>query len=282
MKCTDFYASGEQFDIYACKDCDFHFTQEAPHEAEMDRYYEASRYISLSDSRKGIVNMLYHWVRDYTLSQKAKLVMKEAHRRTGRILDIGAGTGHFADIMAYHEWTVNAIEKNAKARAFAKEYFELDIKDENALYTFKPDSFNVITLWHVMEHLEHLNDIWERVYELLTDKGILVVAVPNRASYDAQKYKEHWAAYDVPRHLWHFTPVTIEKWGYKHGFVLANRYPMPFDVFYISILSEKYRKSFSPLIKGMFMGIIGWFHAQSHKDKSSSMIYVFRKKQHED
>jgi SAM-dependent methyltransferase len=237
-----------------------------------------SRAISYSKSRKESINRLYGLVRSYVLNKKAKLVMKEAHRMKGRILDIGAGTGHFADIMKYYGWTVSAIEKSKEARAFAKEYFELDIKDENALYTFNSDSFDVITLWHAMEHVEHLDEMWEWLYKLLTDKGILVVAVPNCQSYDAKKYGKQWAAYNVPCHLWHFTPVTVEKWGYKHGFILANRYAMPFDAFYVSILSEKYRGSFFPCIKGMFTGIRAWFSAQSHKDKSSSMIYIFRKK----
>jgi SAM-dependent methyltransferase len=281
MLCTDSYASGEKFGLCTCEDCHFLFTQGAPYGAEMERYYETPKYISHSDNSKGAVNMFYHLVRKYMLGKKAKLVMTESHRRTGRILDIGAGTGYFADMMAYHGWTVNATEKSAEARAFAKENFELDIKDEKALYSFKPDSFNVITLWHVMEHLEHLNETWDWIYELLTDKGILVVAVPNCRSYDAKKYKEYWAAYDVPRHLWHFTPTTIERMGYKHGFILAHRYPMPLDAFYISILSEKYRKKFFPFLRGLFTGIAAWFSTQFHKDKSSSMIYIFRKKQNE-
>ncbi|KAA6346604.1 Ubiquinone biosynthesis O-methyltransferase [termite gut metagenome] len=222
--------------------------------------------------------MLYGLVRSYMLNKKAKLVMKEAHRMRGRILDMGAGTGHFADIMKYYGWTVSAIEKSDEARAFAKDYFELDIKDEKALYAFNSDSFDVITLWHVMEHSDRLDEMWGWLYKLLTDKGILVVAVPNSQSYDARKYKKQWAAYHVPCHLWHFTPVTIERWGYKHGFILADRYAMPFDAFYISILSEKYRGSFLPFIRGVFTGMMAWFSTQSHKDRSSSMIYVFRKK----
>jgi 2-polyprenyl-3-methyl-5-hydroxy-6-metoxy-1,4-benzoquinol methylase len=278
IRCGSSYVSEELFDLYMCQDCSFLFTQGASCETERNRYDEMSRAISFSNSRKGTVNVLYGLARSYMLNKKVKLVMKEAHRMKGRILDIGAGTGHFADIMTYYRWIVNAIEKSDEARVFAKEYFELDIKDESALYAFKPDSFDVITLWHVMEHSEHLNDMWKWLYKLLTDKGILVIAVPNYQSYDARKYGKQWAAYDVPCHLWHFTPATIEKWGYKHGFILANRYAMPLDAFYISILSEKYRGSVFPFIKGMFAGIIAWFSTQSHKDRSSSMIYIFRKK----
>ncbi|KAA6338896.1 Ubiquinone biosynthesis O-methyltransferase [termite gut metagenome] len=281
MKCCDFHASGEKFDLFSCEDCNFLFTQGTPTGEGIEKYYATPQYISHSNTKKGIINTTYHLVRSYTLRKKTRMVIYESHRRTGRILDIGAGTGYFADAMVGRGWTVNATEKNIEARAFAKEYFGLEIKDERALHFFKPDSFNVITLWHTMEHMEKLNEIWQRLYELLTDKGILIVAVPNNASYDAKKYKEYWAAYDVPRHLWHFTSTTIEKWGYKHGFILANRYSMPFDAFYISILSEKYRKSYFPIIRGIFTGIVGWFKTQSKKGKSSSIVYVFRKKQNE-
>ena len=175
----------------------------------------------------------------------------------------------------------SAIEKSGQARSFAKKNFNLDIKDDSGLNDFSSGSFDVITLWHVMEHLEHLNETWERLYELLKDDGCLVVAVPNCSSYDAQKYKEFWAAYDVPRHLWHFTPDSIKKFGEKHNFTLVNHLPMPFDAFYVSILSEKYKESKSSLVKGMFAGTLAWFSSLSNKEKSSSIIYVFRKKGYE-
>ena len=136
-------------------------------------------------------------------------------------------------------WQVEAVEKNAQARAFAKEHFGLDVKPDTALQDFAPGSFDVITLWHVMEHLEHLNETWDTLNSLLTEKGVLIIAVPNCSSYDAKKYGAHWAAYDVPRHLWHFTPGTIQRLGAKHEFILAARHPMPFDAFYVSMLSEK-------------------------------------------
>jgi SAM-dependent methyltransferase len=281
MTCCDFQASGEQFDVFACEDCNFLFTQGAPTGEGMDNYYATPPYMAPANTKKGITHTAYHLVHSYMLRKKTQLVIRESHRRTGRILDMGAGTGYFADAMVGRGWTVNATEKNIEARAFAKEYFGLEIKDERALHFFKPDSFHVITLWHAIEHLEKLNEVWQRFYELLTDKGILIVAVPNSASYDAKKYKEYWAAYNVPRHLWHFTSTTIEKWGYKHGFILANRYPMPFDAFYISMLSEKYRKRYFPVIRSIFTGLIGWGKTRSKKEKSSSMVYVFRKKQNE-
>lgn len=281
MTCTDFYASGEQFELHSCGDCQFTFTQGFPTGATMDRYYESSDYISHSDTKKGIMNSVYHRVRKYMLGRKARLVAKEARRTSGKLLDIGTGTGYFAATMAKKGWEVEAIEKNAQARAFAKERFNLDVKPETDLSVFEPNTFDVITLWHVMEHLENLNETWDRLFELLTDKGILIIAVPNRASYDAERYGANWAAYDVPRHLWHFTPGTIQQFGSKHGFIMAERYPMPFDAFYVSMLSEKNMKRGFAFARGMYAGVIAWFSALARKERSSSMIYIFRKKRNE-
>lgn len=280
MTCTDFYASGEQFQLCSCRECGFVFTQGAPVEAEIGRYYETPDYISHSDTKKGAMNAIYHRVRQYMLNSKARLVMRVSRCLSGgRLLDVGTGTGYFANAMDGRGWTVEAIEKNPQARAFAKEHFGLDVKPESALDGFAPGSFDVITLWHVMEHLEHLNETWERLKELLTAKGVLVVAVPNCSSYDAQKYGSRWAAYDVPRHLWHFTPATIGRLAAKHGFVLAESHPMPFDAFYVSMLTEKQMGHSFSFLRGMWVGTAAWLSAQGNKERSSSMIYVFRKKQ---
>lgn len=276
--CTDFYASGEQFDLYQCRDCSFLFTQGVPVEKEIGKYYETPDYISHSDTKKGLMNGIYHKVRTYMLQKKAQLVSQASGKSTGRILDIGTGTGYFSHTMQQKGWNVSAIEKSAQARTFAKKNFNLDVKDESGLQEFTPASFDVITLWHVIEHLENLNDTWKRLHELLSEKGTLIIAVPNCGSYDAQKYKEFWAAYDVPRHLWHFNPDTMKRFCEKHNFEMVDHLPMPFDAFYVSILSEKYKKNPFSFVKGMCAGVTAWIHCLNNKDKSSSIIYVFRKK----
>ena len=278
LTCTDYYASGEEFEVVRCVHCGFMMTQQVPVEAEIGRYYETPDYISHSDTRKGIMNQIYHAVRRYMLSRKAVLVERASKMKQGNLLDYGTGTGYFPHTMACRGWSAKAIEKNAKAREFAREHFSLDVEAEDALATYPDASFDVITLWHVMEHLEHLNEMWHTLSRLLKDRGVLVVAVPNPASKDAERYREMWAAYDVPRHLWHFTPSTMKKFGSKHGFVLEEEHPMPFDAFYVSMLSEKYKKSRLPFLKGMWAGTIAWFSALRNKERSSSMIYVFRKK----
>lgn len=281
MTCTDFYASGERFELFSCQDCHFLFTQEAPAGVEMDRYYESPDYISHSDTKSGLMNSVYHRVRKYMLRRKTRLVIKESHQPSGKLLDIGAGTGYFPAAMAKKGWHVEAIEKNAPARAFAKEKFDLELKDEKALDHYQAGTFDVVTLWHVMEHVEKLNEMWDRLYQLLTDKGIFIVAVPNHVSFDAEKYGANWAAYDVPRHLWHFTPATIQQFGSKHGFIMAERHPMPFDAFYVSMLTEKNMKRPFPFLCGIYTGLLAWFSSLAKKERSSSMIYVFRKKRNE-
>lgn len=277
MRCTDYYATKEVFEIYHCEDCGFTFTQGAPVEEEIGRYYESPDYISHSDTRKGAMNTIYHWVRDVMLQRKAKLIEDELHLHSGALLDIGTGTGYFPHIMQQRGWKVEAVEKNASAREFAKKHFSLTVNEDKALDTFSAQSFDVITLWHVMEHLQNLDKAWGTFARLLKDKGIVVVAVPNCHSYDAAKYGNEWAAYDVPRHLWHFTPTTMQAWGEQHGFKLERYCPMPFDAFYVSMLSERNLKHSYPFVKGLWNGFCAYLHAKGHKELSSSIIYIFRK-----
>ena len=278
MTCVDHYATGESFDLYRCEDCGFLFTQSVPVEAEIGRYYESPDYISHTDTHKGLMNRVYHWVRKYMLASKARLVKRQSQLKQGSLLDIGTGTGYFAQTMKAKGWQVSAIEKSPQARQFSKEHFNLDVDAPEKLATYKEGTFDAITLWHVMEHLEHLNETWETLFRILKENGVLIIAVPNPTSYDAQKYKEMWAAYDVPRHLWHFSPSVMQQFGAKHGFVLAERHPMPFDAFYVSMLTEKYKKHGLPFLRGLFTGTQALMASLVKKDRSSSMIYVFRKK----
>ena len=278
LTCTDYYASGETFEVVRCVQCGFLMTQNAPVEAEIGKYYETPDYISHSDTQKGLMNQVYHWVRQLMLSRKAALVKRISKISKGVLLDYGTGTGYFAHTMMKKQWQVKAIEKSPQARTFAKEHFGLEVDAETELPHYPSDTFDVVTLWHVMEHIEHLNEMWKTLHKILKERGVLIVAVPNPDSYDAKKYKESWAAYDVPRHLWHFRPSVIQQFGSKHGFVLEERLPMPFDAFYVSMLTEKYKGSKLSFVKGLWTGTCAWFSALGKKERSSSMIYVFRKK----
>ena len=278
LNCTDHYASGEKFEVIRCVHCGFLMTQNVPVEAEIGKYYETPDYISHSDTHKGMMNRVYHWVRHFMLLRKADLVKRVSKLSNGVLLDYGTGTGYFAHVMSQKQWKVKAIEKSPQARAFAKEYFGLEVESESALLHYSASSFDIVTLWHVMEHLEHLNEMWKVLHRILKEKGILIVAVPNPNSYDAKKYGEWWAAYDVPRHLWHFLPSVMQQFGSKHGFVLEEKLPMPFDAFYVSMLTEKYKGSRFSFVKGLWTGTCAWFCSLGKKEHSSSMIYVFRKK----
>ena len=276
--CIDKFATGEQFDIYECTDCGLVFTQNFPDEKEIDRYYESPAYISHSNTSKGLVNSVYHLVRKIMLQKKARKVEQLTGHKSGRLLDYGAGTGHFARIMKSRGWDVTAIEKNGKARELALREFGFEMQPVEALKAIKDKELDIVTMWHVMEHIQEPDNMWRELHRILADSGIAIIAVPNSASYDALNYKEYWAAYDVPRHLWHFTPDTIAQWGGKHGFTLDRQYTMPFDGFYISMLSEQYKGSRLHTAKGFWNGFKGWVAQWRRSSASSSIIYVFRKK----
>ena len=278
FQCKDHFATGEMFGIYECPDCGFVFTQGYPDEKEIGRYYESQTYISHSNTKKGIINKIYHLVRSIMLRKKAHMVERLTLLKNGKILDYGAGTGYFANAMRERGWEVTAIEKSPQARDMALKEFNLEMFSEEHLSSIKDKEFDVVTLWHVMEHIQDLGRFWDELYRIIDDTGIAIIAVPNCKSYDAQVYGEHWAAYDVPRHLWHFTPSTMMQWGDKHGFIMERHYTMPFDGFYISMLSEQYKGSRMQKIKGFWTGFKDWTAQCKRRDASSSIIYVFRKR----
>jgi SAM-dependent methyltransferase len=173
-------------------------------------------------------------------------------------------------------WEITGTEKSDSARKFASEKWGMQLLPEDGLWSLSENSFDVITLWHVMEHLHDLEKYWGILNRLIKPEGSLIIALPNPASADAGHYREHWAAWDVPRHLWHFSPENIRQIAEKHGFILQSTYRMPFDAFYVSILSEKYKKSGFPVMKGLSMGTLSWFSSLLSIHKSSSLIYVFK------
>ena len=276
LKGKDHFASKETFNIEQCETCGFLFTQDFPSEKNIDSYYVSDDYISHSDSRKGLMNKLYHQVRKYMLGRKTKLVEKQFSQK-GTLLDIGAGTGYFANEMKNTGWAVAAIEKSVQARNFIKEKWNIDAQEDKALFEIPQHSVDVITLWHVLEHIENLNEVMQQLHKILQSNGTLFVALPNAASFDAKHYQSFWAAYDLPRHLWHFTPQTFALLASKHNFKIVKTKRMAFDVFYISLLSEKYREKSLGLLRAIFTASIGWISSVFNKNKASSLIYVFKK-----
>jgi len=279
LTCIDYFVSNEEYQIKQCNNCGFKITDNIEDEENIGRYYQSEEYISHSNTSLGLVNSIYHAVRKYMLGRKRRLVKKVSALKHGNILDVGTGTGFFLDEMKRYNWRVTGIEKSEEARTFAKSEFNLDNLPTEELFKLKEKNFDVITLWHVLEHIHLLDENMQEFARLLKNNGKLVIAVPNHDSYDAKHYKEFWAAYDVPRHIWHFSPLQMKQFAEKYDFKFKSLHPMPFDSFYVSMLSEKYKKSKPALLKGLFHGKISWIISLFNKAKCSSVIYVFEKDQ---
>ncbi len=276
--CIDHYVSGETFEIIECKTCGMRITDDFPDEKTIGKYYEAADYISHSDTKKGIVNQVYHFVRQYMLKKKARWVEKSSGRKTGSILDVGTGTGYFANAMKKRNWDVSIVEQSDAAREFAEKNFGLSGSPSITEFAVQSSKkLDVITLWHVLEHIENLKEAMTHFHQMLQKNGTLIIAVPNCNSFDARKYKSLWAAYDVPRHLWHFRAEQMEILAKNNGFEIAEIKPMPFDAFYISMISEKYAKQPLAFLKGIFTGIGGFFASIFDKKMSSSLVYILKK-----
>lgn len=275
--CKDHFITDEQFEIMKCESCGLKFTANIESEEKADRYYQSEKYISHSNTSKGFTNLLYHAARKYMLGNKRRFAEKISGKKRGSILDIGAGTGFFLKEMANHGWRVSGTEKSENAKKFAKEKHNLHINTPLEIKTFAKQQFNIITLWHVLEHIYNPNEYIQQLIRLLRDDGVIIAALPNSDSYDAGYYKNFWAAYDVPRHIWHFGPKQIELFGAGQKLKLIKIKKMPLDSFYISILSEKYKGTKIPFLKGFFIGAISWFTSLFDYQKCSSLIYVFKK-----
>jgi SAM-dependent methyltransferase len=277
LKCKDHFVSGEEFQIVECTGCGFKITSQAPGEDSVAPYYQSEDYISHSNTSKGLVNRVYHLVREFMLGKKRKSVVKSLGRKEGTLLDIGAGTGFFVSHMKNFGWDVVGTEKSPEARGFAKNEFGVELLPTEELFGMKHENFDAITLWHVLEHIHDLQGNIKAIKGILKPGGILMVALPNHTSFDAKHYRNFWAAYDVPRHLWHFAPAQVKTLFENGGFRLVKKYRMPFDSFYISMMSEKYKKSQFGLIKGLCYGKISWLASLFNKDRCSSVIYAFKK-----
>lgn len=213
-------------------------------------------------------------VRKYTLKSKAALVATVCGKKQGTLLDIGAGTGAFASFMKTAGWTVTGLEPDEDARKLAHDVHGLTLLPPENLYQLPESGFDAITLWHVLEHVHDLQGYMQRIQALLKPGGKLFIAVPNHTSHDALKYQQFWAAWDVPRHLYHFSPVSMEKLLLKHGLTLHKMKPMWFDSFYVSMLSVQYRSGGSGFLAGMIMGAISNLYAIGRPSRCSSVIYI--------
>ncbi len=268
ITCKDHTVSGEQFQLLLDDELNMLVTSPKPDLNVLGTYYESEDYISHTDSKRSLFERAYHFVKGIALKQKVKRI-EQAQPQKGKLLDIGAGTGDFLLTAKNHGWDVLGSEPNEEARALAK---EKGISLLENLETLPADSFDVITMWHVLEHVYDLNEQISELKRLLKPGGSLFVAVPNYESYDATYYKEFWAAYDVPRHLWHFSKRSIQKLFEVQNMKVVKILPMRFDAFYVSLLSEKYKTGRMNPITAFFIGLRSNLKAKRTKNHSS-LIY---------
>lgn len=274
LKVKDHSVSGEYFQLIENTEYGFLETTPQPSAIALPDYYKSEDYISHTDSKRNLFESVYHMVRKISLKQKLKLI-NTCISDEKNILDVGCGTGDFLQVAKQNNWKISGIEPNAQARAIANIKTDNSVFEIDQLLKFQPDSFDVITLWHVLEHLPNLEEQVQIFRKHLKSDGTLIIAVPNYKSYDAKYYKEFWAAYDVPRHLWHFNKESISKLVSKVSMKVVKTKPMCFDAFYVSLLSEKYKNGKMNFLKGSLIGLLSNLKAIRTKE-ASSLIYIIK------
>jgi len=267
----DYSVSRENFNLILNKELNLLYTDPVPD--QLEKYYESEEYISHTDRSDGLINKLYQIAKKFALGRKLKLI-NNLKTKTKKILDLGCGTGDFLQVCKKNNWEIIGVEPNGKARQKAK---EKAIVPHKSIQEIKNKKFNVITLWHVLEHIPDLNHTLSKINSLLEKNGYLIIAVPNYRSYDAKHYGKFWAAYDVPRHLWHFSKKSINIISKEHDMELIKTKPMLLDSFYVSLLSEKYKKGKSNLIKAFYIGLLSNLRGLTSKEYSSH-IYILKKR----
>ena len=270
---TDWGLTGESFNIEKCISCSFALTQDAPDAESIVKYYHHDDYVSHSDTTEGLFFKVYHAVRDFMLNKKRNWV--EQNTTKGIVLDIGSGTGYFLNNMKNNNWQVNGFEPEAAARKVAKNNFGIELSNNLDSIINAEQKYDAITMWHVLEHVHTLNDYFVYFKTMLKQDGAVFIAVPNYTSKDAKFYMEKWAALDLPKHLWHFSPESLKSLAEKHGFQLTKKHALPFDAFYIALLSEK---GFFGKLRAIIIGKYSFFSSLFNVDNASSILYVLKNK----
>ncbi len=273
METKDYFFTKEEFSLSICDGCSFVFTNPIPR--DISRYYETEEYLSHHSAKKGIISSIYSRIRSLNIKRKYSLVT--TYNSTGKILDIGCGTGELLSYFNTMGWKIMGIEPDENARQFAINTNKIEVGAESQINEITDSSYDVVSMWHVLEHVGDLNRRIEDVKRITKDNGTMFFALPNLNSPDAKKYGRHWSALDVPRHLYHFTQETFETLISKHGLELIHAEPMKFDAYYVSLLSEKYLNKKLPIISAALAGARS--NNIAKKDNNySSMVFVVKKK----
>lgn len=267
----DYTVSKETFGLYRDEKYDMLVTFPRPTLADLPSYYQSDDYISHSDKKTGLVSRVYQFVRSFTLKNKVKII-EHFQPQKGSLLDIGAGTGHFLNLAKKNNWNVTGIEPNHGARTAAA---EKGISFAENIQSIEQHSFEVITMWHVLEHVPDLEEQIKQLKRILKQEGTLIIAVPNFRSYDARHYKRFWAGYDVPRHLWHFSKKSIRVLFQEQNMKVVEMLPMRWDAYYVSLLSEKYKRGYMNFFKAVYIGFKSNYQAKQ-RFEYSSIIYVIK------
>ena len=270
----DYFLTQEKFTIVRCDECGFLFVNPRPDIDEISKYYKSEEYISHSNTKKGALNKVYHIIRKKNHQKKLHLI--SSYKHSGTILDIGCATGEFLYFLKKQNWQTMGVEPDVTAQNFAKVEYGLNVFSEDFLYKTEPAKIDVITMWHVMEHVHSLELRMQQIKRLLVKDGIAFIAVPNATCYDARHYGEFWAGYDLPRHIYHFTQKTMIRLFEKHNFKLDRIVPMEYDAYYISMLSEKYKSGSKNLWKAFWNGYRSNQWAKKNENNYSSLIFIFK------
>jgi len=274
LKVKDHSVSGESFQLLYDVDLDMLVTSPQPSLENLPDYYNSEDYISHTNTKRNLFEKAYHLVRKIAIKKKLNLIHSFAND-TKNLLDVGCGTGDFLESAYKKNWTISGIEPNEKARTIANKKTQNAVFKIEELLKFKPQSFDVITLWHVLEHLPNLEEHISIFKSLLKANGTLIIAVPNYNSYDANHYKNFWAAYDVPRHFWHFSKTSISRLALKENMEVVKTVPMKFDAYYVSLLSEKNKSGKMNPLKAFWCGFLSNVKSIS-SGEYSSIIYCIK------
>ena len=277
ISCKDFVASGECFSLQRCADCTFLFTNPRPDENEIGKYYQSDKYISHSGSKSGIIYKIYDVVRNFSIRSKLRIIKK--HHKSGRLLDLGCGLGYFLNgAKKDNSFDVVGVDVSDDAVAYVHKNFGLVVKKEGELDTFLNHEFDVITQWHVLEHVHLLNERMQQLKRILKAGGTMFVAVPNSNSLDSKNYREFWDGYDAPRHLYHFNRKSFRLLMEKHGFEVIKERPLWFDAPYVCMRSEVHKgNKILAFVFGAFSGAYSNFLAL-FSGNFSSVLFVVKNK----
>lgn len=271
IQVQDFSVSKEKFDLLLDSDLGLLKTHPQPSLETLGKYYESEDYISHTDAKRSWFEKVYHLVKSYSLQKKVG-ILRDYHPKQGSLLDIGAGTGDFLVTAKAAGWQITGIEPNENAKNLAISKGVSFQKDSKSV---ENQSFDVITMWHVLEHVPDVTSQIQELKRLIKPDGTIIIAVPNYKSYDAKHYQNFWAAYDVPRHLWHFSKTSIEKLVARENMQLVATLPMLFDSFYVSLLSEKYKTGSMNFFRAFRIGFLSNWKAKRTKEYSSH-IYIIK------